>query len=457
MTRRKSLDELKNEYIGKIYGFLTIDDVIYTFDKSNHRIITFICTCKCGNIKIAPKKLITNGHISSCGCYRKSKEFNEYKHNYYIEHPEVVDKIRESNIIYYSDEAIRKEISDRNKQWHRDNPQLVNEQHNKHLEWIKNNKDKLSDIGNKISTWRVYNKSKCEEIRNKIIDWNKNNRSKILEKEIKHRQWYLDNPDKVETMNKNHVLWCKNNRLKMMEIASTRLIQLKDRRINSEFEQLLNIIDREQTQDLISGNIRSNDYIRTLCPGCGNYDVHMLSNVFIFSTSSLKLGHAPLCRKCRASMISSRYEEEILNYISTFYNEPPIRNNRDIIFPLELDLYYPNKRIGVEFNGDYWHSDLYKDRKYHYNKFIKCKEKDILLVSIFESDWISNNNVIKEYLHNVFNNELHDISFNNDRSLMNNNYPIPDFIQKCDFSSYIEDKYITNDYTVFTCGYSLLN
>jgi hypothetical protein len=60
-------------------------------------------------------------------------------------------------------------------------------------------------------------------------------------------------------------------------------------------------------------------------------------------------------------------------------------NNRNIIPPQELDIYIPEKKIAIECNGVYWHSRL--ESNYHCDKFIKCKENGIQLISIWE-DWI---------------------------------------------------------------------
>ena len=53
----------------------------------------------------------------------------------------------------------------------------------------------------------------------------------------------------------------------------------------------------------------------------------------------------------------------------------------------ELDIYIPSKQFAIECNGVLSHSDRYKDRKYHESKTIRCKEKNIRLLHIWE-DWI---------------------------------------------------------------------
>ena len=66
-----------------------------------------------------------------------------------------------------------------------------------------------------------------------------------------------------------------------------------------------------------------------------------------------------------------------------------LTNVRDIIPPQEIDIYIPSKKIGIECNGIYWHSSLKKDSNYHINKFLKCQQQGIQLLTIWE-DWIQN-------------------------------------------------------------------
>jgi hypothetical protein len=62
---------LKEDYIGKPYGDLIIDDLFF---KSK----TFaICTCKCGNKTTAILSNLKNGHTKSCGCKSVKTRFSK--------------------------------------------------------------------------------------------------------------------------------------------------------------------------------------------------------------------------------------------------------------------------------------------------------------------------------------------------------------------------------------------
>lgn len=75
-------------------------------------------------------------------------------------------------------------------------------------------------------------------------------------------------------------------------------------------------------------------------------------------------------------------------------------NDRTLIYPLELDIVIDSIRLAIEYNGIYWHSTLFKDKNYHINKTLKCKEKGYQLFHIFETDDIS-------IWKSMINNKLH--------------------------------------------------
>lgn len=75
-----------------------------------------------------------------------------------------------------------------------------------------------------------------------------------------------------------------------------------------------------------------------------------------------------------------------------------VTNTRKIIKPLELDFYIPDAKIAIECNGDYWHSDIFKDKNYHYNKWKCCYDQGIQLIQIRENDWKNNSSLFKSML-----------------------------------------------------------
>ena len=83
---------------------------------------------------------------------------------------------------------------------------------------------------------------------------------------------------------------------------------------------------------------------------------------------------------------SSSYEREIAEMFPN-----AILGARSIIPPYELDIYIPEKKLAIEFNGTYWHSDIHKDKYYHQQKAAACARRGIHLIHIFEYEWVNEN------------------------------------------------------------------
>ena len=64
-------------------------------------------------------------------------------------------------------------------------------------------------------------------------------------------------------------------------------------------------------------------------------------------------------------------------------------SNRSVLGGKELDLYYPESKAAIEFNGNYWHCELQKDDKYHQRKTIESAKKGIQLFHIYEYEWLN--------------------------------------------------------------------
>ena len=81
----------------------------------------------------------------------------------------------------------------------------------------------------------------------------------------------------------------------------------------------------------------------------------------------------------------SKFEDNIYSCIKQNYTGQIIRNSRSIISPKELDIYLPELNIAIECNGIYWHSYEFQGTKYgQLNKSIKCRERNIRLIHIYE-------------------------------------------------------------------------
>ena len=104
------------------------------------------------------------------------------------------------------------------------------------------------------------------------------------------------------------------------------------------------------------------------------------------------------CPKCGNN--TSKPEQQIIEHILSINNEIVIiPNTRKLIFPYEIDIYIPEKKLAIEYNGLYWHTENNgKDKKYHFNKWLACKNVGVQLIQIWEDDWLSNPELIKKMI-----------------------------------------------------------
>lgn len=170
---------------------------------------------------------------------------------------------------------------------------------------------------------------------------------------------------------------------------------INERVIEEFYDSLLN----GRIGDDIIPNFSKNEYT-----GVGYYKQYEFTckkcnNIF---NSVLYGGNTPTCNICNP-YIPSKTEIEIYEYIKQFYIGEIIRSSKQIINPYELDFYFSNEKIAIEFNGIYWHSELSgnKDKHYHLNKTKLCEEKNIQLIHISENEWIYKKDIVKNKIRHL--------------------------------------------------------
>lgn len=102
----------------------------------------------------------------------------------------------------------------------------------------------------------------------------------------------------------------------------------------------------------------------------------------------------PAGKYCGSGTTIELFIREILDKYNIEYQ----CNVRNIIPPKELDIYIPSKKIAIECNGIYWHSR--GDKNYHMDKWIKCEEKGIQLITIWEDQIKAIPDIVKSIILN---------------------------------------------------------
>jgi hypothetical protein len=112
-------------------------------------------------------------------------------------------------------------------------------------------------------------------------------------------------------------------------------------------------------------------------------------------------GHIPRCLSCNPLMTGqSGIEQEIADYIKSMYVGVVEMDSRKVLpSGLELDVYLPEKKIAIEVDGLFWHSELAgKSKYYHLQKTEECEKLGIHLIHIFEDEWKMKSEIIKSKL-----------------------------------------------------------
>ena len=120
--------------------------------------------------------------------------------------------------------------------------------------------------------------------------------------------------------------------------------------------------------------------------------------------ASAMVVECPNCKPYTPPSFISNGEKELGEFISGIYDGPILKNSQKIIGK-ELDLYLPEKKIAIEYNGLFWHSEKKKsesingkDRSYHLRKTELCLENSISLIHIFSDEWDKQQEIVKSVI-----------------------------------------------------------
>ena len=97
---------------------------------------------------------------------------------------------------------------------------------------------------------------------------------------------------------------------------------------------------------------------------------------------------------------TSNEEAELFEFVRSIAPDA-IRSDRTVIYPQELDVYVPSKKLAFEFDGLYWHNDENKPSSYHLDKTNACMNKGVKLLHVFEDEWLEKRAIVKSRIKNA--------------------------------------------------------
>ena len=401
------------EYIGKQFNNWTVIDIID--DK------TALCQCTCGNVGNVPIYNLETGRSKSCGCSRYTKgditgkRFGEYT---------VLKMLPDKKALCRCSCGKEREVYISNL---KRGLQLSCGHSRKKDNIIGNKYGKLTviddvgdgkvlcrcDCGNTKEIWKKTLKNGtvrscgCSKTPYADITGKQFGYWKVIRR-IKDDKWECQciSCGSVQIQYKSHLLNgdTKSCGCRQGDIFKDTMIktygELSPLRISNPRQrwQIGTLNDKGRLREYIIGL----GYKPTISDLCKRLDTQS-------ATVLIRVHNAGLEDIVDIQPMHSKYEDEIIEFIKEFYNETIITNDRKLIAPYELDIYIPKLNIAIEFNGNYWHSDVVVDKNYHQQKTLLCRDKGIRLIHIFEYEWKNNNELIKKYIYNTISDNLNTV------------------------------------------------
>lgn len=97
---------------------------------------------------------------------------------------------------------------------------------------------------------------------------------------------------------------------------------------------------------------------------------------------------------------TSKPERELQEFVKSLDSNAVFNDRETLHNGLELDVYCPDKKVAVEYDGDIWHSEAYKEHAEtcQLDKTLACEKLGIRLIHIFSDEWESKQDICKSII-----------------------------------------------------------
>jgi len=161
-------------------------------------------------------------------------------------------------------------------------------------------------------------------------------------------------------------------------------------------------IDIERVQKEISEKAPTLELVSTVYSGTHSHlqvKCKKCNNLYNVSRTNILSGKGcPFC-----TSVDSKLEKEMKSFIKSIYSGETLSNKKfnynDKTY--ELDIYIPELKLGVEFNGLYWHSDVFREKNYHLDKTNFFSGQSIRVIHVFEDEWVQKRPIVESKLRHA--------------------------------------------------------
>ena len=193
-------------------------------------------------------------------------------------------------------------------------------------------------------------------------------------------------------------------------------------------ETIAVLSDKDKLREFIVGLGKPSPTVCAAKLGCGPGSLMNWINLYEYR-DLLDLTHS-----------TSQYENLLRDLLNSWGVMTDMNNRSVLSNGCEIDVYAPDQKIGIEFNGSYWHSEPVLETGhgegvlYHQKKSLDAESKGIQLFHIFEYQWNDprQQTIIISRLRNLFHKdnrviygrktEIRDISDEERRSFLDSNH-----------------------------------
>ncbi len=185
---------------------------------------------------------------------------------------------------------------------------------------------------------------------------------------------------------------------------------------NQEYKKYFNITNKKLNRK----NVLKNDYVE--CKICGKsmlqinnthlkkhnitveeYKLIYPNNKMVSNSTSEKLRNQQIINNINITPSwTSKGEIEINKFINDLGFITEKGKNRKLLNGKEIDIIIEEKKICIEYNGLYYHTEnMGKHPSYHLNKTIECNLLGYRLIHIFEDEWVNRNEIVKSKISHI--------------------------------------------------------
>jgi len=219
---------------------------------------------------------------------------------------------------------------------------------------------------------------------------------------------------------------------------------IKENRNKHKFDRISKIIEKEDCEII---DVDSQKNYKLKCNKCNNEFVIDNQTFYLRNKHNVQI-----CLKCNPSISYSISENLLFDFIKENYSGEILENSRQIISPYELDIYLPELKLAFEFNGLYWHNELYKENNYHLNKTNKCEGQGIHLIHIYEDDWMFKQDIVKSRILNLLDKseviygrkcEIKEVTSKESKQFLKENHLMGSSVDKIRLGLYFKDELVS--------------